>query len=144
MPNKRSIHFLVIDDDDIDREAVKRAFKKEKISNPIIEAENGVEAFNFLNSKDKDYFEHNPVIILLDLNMPKMNGIEFLTKLREDPNLKRIIVFVMSTSDDDEDKLKAYNLNIAGYILKGRVNEGISKSILMIDAFWKIIEMPPY
>jgi len=141
---RKDVHFLVIDDDEVDRQAIKRAFEKNKIANHIIDAENGLEAIKYLKSKNKEYFIINPVIILLDLNMPKMNGIEFLSELRNDPNLKRIIVFVMTTSDDEKDKMEAYNLNIAGYIIKGKLGESIINSISMIDAYWKIIEMPPY
>jgi len=142
MKENKTLHFLIVDDDEIDREAIKRAFQKEKISNPVIESENGAEALDFLRSKDHDYFKENPIIILLDLNMPKMGGIEFLKELRKDPDLNRIIVFVMTTSNDDEDIINAYNLNIAGYIVKGKID--ISKTLVMIDSFWKIVEMPPY
>ncbi|PCJ62822.1 MAG: two-component system response regulator [Planctomycetota bacterium] len=143
MDNK-TITFLVIDDDEIDREVIRREFLKEKYSNPIIEFENGSDALEFLKSKDKEYMDNNPLIILLDLNMPKMGGLEFLEELRKDEKLKKIIVFVMSTSEDYNDKLKSYNLFIAGYTTKGKIQDGIKKITSMLDTFWKKIEMPPY
>ncbi|PCJ52234.1 MAG: hypothetical protein COA79_24205 [Planctomycetota bacterium] len=136
--NKKEFHFLIIEDDQVDREAIKRSFKKENIFNPTIYVENGLEAFDYLNAVDMGYYSENPLIILLDLDLPKMNGLEFLTLLRKDPNLKKTIVFVMTTSDDEQDKFKAYNLNIAGYILKGKLHQGIT----YLSTFLNTIEPP--
>lgn len=82
-------------------------------------------------------------LVLLDLNMPGMNGIEFLSELRRDPELKHTIVIVLTTSDLDEDKVEAYNLNVAGYILKSKVGEGFVDLLAMLDCYWKIVEFPP-
>ncbi|PCJ56909.1 MAG: two-component system response regulator [Planctomycetota bacterium] len=144
MSANREVQFLIVDDDEVDREAIRRAFKTEKILNNIFEAENGVEAFEFLKSKNKNDLQNNPIIVLLDLNMPKMNGLEFLSKLRLDEDLKRTIVFVISTSDDDDDKIKAYDFNVAGFVKKGAINLSISKCIAMLNTYSKIIEFPPY
>jgi DNA-binding NarL/FixJ family response regulator len=81
-----------------------------------------------------------PKIILLDINMPKMNGIEFLRELRKDPELKCLSVFVMSTSNEDSDKIDAYNLNVAGYIIKPLSFEKFSQAIKSLSEYWSIIE----
>ncbi len=82
-----------------------------------------------------------PRIIILDINMPKMNGIEFLKVLREDENLKNISVFVMTTSNEDSDKINAYNLNVAGYILKPLSFEKFITSVATLKNFWSLCEM---
>ncbi|PCJ63495.1 MAG: two-component system response regulator [Planctomycetota bacterium] len=139
MDENKIIHFLIVDDDEVDREFIRRSFKKENITNPLIEAENGLEAINFLKTKDGEYLEKNPIIVLLDLNMPIMGGIEFLSKLREEPKNKKVIVLVMTTSDDIRDKQKAYDYNIAGYIVKGKVIDDVPESISIIKAYMKLI-----
>ncbi|PCJ56399.1 MAG: two-component system response regulator [Planctomycetota bacterium] len=140
----KTVNFLVIDDDDVDREAVRRQFQKTNTSFLINESENGTEALEFLRSKDQEYFINNPTVILLDLNMPKMGGIEFLKHIRNDSKLNKLIVFVMTTSDDENDKYQFYNLNIAGYIVKEKLKKGVENTILILDTFWEIIEMPRY
>jgi CheY-like chemotaxis protein len=83
-----------------------------------------------------------PRIILLDINMPKMNGLEFLRELRSDPYLKAITVFVMTTSNDDADKIEAYKLNVAGYVLKPLSFEKFVNSISILNNYWKLCEQP--
>jgi CheY-like chemotaxis protein len=116
MPEK-VIHILLIEDDDVDIMNVKRAFKKNNVQNPLTVAEDGLKALEILKSL-KANNEPVPKIILLDLNMPRMGGIEFLTELRKDEELKDISVFVMTTSSEETDIVDAYRLNVAGYIVK--------------------------
>ena len=86
--------------------------------------------------------EPTPKIILLDINMPKMNGIEFLSKLREISTLKSISVFVMTTSNEDKDKMDAYNLNVAGYILKPLSFDSFLEAVSTLNNYWNLSEMP--
>ena len=95
-----------------------RAFKSRKIANPISFAHDGIDALDMLRGTNGRERLPRPYLILLDLNMPRMDGVEFLIELRKDQDLKKSIVFVMTTSGADEDKVKAYNLGVAGYILK--------------------------
>ncbi|MFM8917419.1 MAG: response regulator, partial [Bacteroidota bacterium] len=81
-----------------------------------------------------------PQIILLDLNMPKMNGMEFLKELRQDPELRSISVFVMTTSNDDRDRIDAYDLNVAGYILKPVSFEKFVSAVSILSSYWKLCE----
>ena len=129
---------LLIEDDDIDAKSVERAFKKLKIGNPIIRAKDGVMALELL----RDGNVSRPNLILLDLNMPRMGGIEFLAELRQDDNLRNSVVFVLTTSKDDQDKLAAYEKNIAGYIVKENLQLGFSDLVNLLDCYWKIVELP--
>src|SRR5215212_2331167 len=105
---------LLIDDDEIDVEAVKRAFRQHKLANPIIHAIDGIIAFEILREKSAKSRLTKPYIILLDINMPRMGGLEFLHELREDPTLTDSVVFILTTSNSRDDKLAAYREHIAG------------------------------
>lgn len=131
---------LLVEDDEVDVMNVKRAFKKNHIQNPLLIAGNGLEALEILRSNNLDV--PRPKIILLDLNMPKMGGIEFLKELRKDPELASISVFVMTTSNEDSDKVEAYNLNVAGYILKPLSMERFIEAVSTLKSYWMLCEYP--
>jgi CheY-like chemotaxis protein len=80
--------------------------------------------------------------VLLDLNMPKMNGIEFLRELRNDPDLRLTPVVVLTTSDDERDRVDAYNLNVAGYILKPVTLMNFVEAMATLNKYWSLVEMP--
>ena len=136
------VKILIVDDDELDRRSIKRAFKGEKIANPIIEAENGQEALDILKGKNGRSALEKPYLILLDINMPVMNGHQFLDVMRSDKNLEASIVFVLSTSDADQDKNKAYSNNIAGYLLKKNIGNEFMAKIKMLDLFMLSVEFP--
>jgi CheY-like chemotaxis protein len=121
---------------------VQRAFKKNNIANPLNIARNGLEALALLKGTDPSVLVPSPRVILLDINMPKMGGIEFLTELRKQPELKSISVFVMTTSNEESDKIAAYDLNVAGYILKPLSFDGFSASVAILNNYWHLCEMP--
>jgi CheY-like chemotaxis protein len=129
---------LLVEDDDIDAKTVERAFKKLRIANPIIRAKDGVMALEVLRSSAIS----RPYIILLDLNMPRMGGLEMLEELRGDKNLTNNVVFVLTTSKDDKDKFAAYSQNIAGYILKESLQNGFDDLVKLLDHYWRIVELP--
>src|ERR1041384_3247023 len=105
-----TVNILLVDDDDIDIMTLQRAFKRNNISNPLSVAHNGIEALDKLRGTNgAEKITPPPRIILLDINMPQMNGLEFLREMRSDPALKHISVFVLTTSNDDKDKVEAYN-----------------------------------
>jgi CheY-like chemotaxis protein len=134
---QKLVNILLVEDDLVDVMNVKRAFAKNNIKNELFVAGNGVEALEMLN----DMIIPLPRIIILDINMPKMNGIEFLKNLRETESLKNISVFVMTTSNEDSDKIDAYNLNVAGYILKPLSFENFIASVATLKNFWQLCEM---
>lgn len=131
---------LLIEDDEVDIMNVKRAFKKNNISNPLLVAHNGLEALEILRSNAVD--APKPKIVLLDLNMPKMGGIEFLKEIRQDPELSTLSVFVMTTSNEDGDKIDAFNLNVAGYILKPLSMDRFIAAVSTLNSYWTLCEFP--
>ncbi len=137
------VTLLLIEDDHVDAEAIQRAFRREMIANPFVVVRDGVEALAALRGEPGAPVVPRPLIVLLDINMPRMNGIEFLRALRADPVLRRTIVFVLTTSERDEDKMEAYNGNVAGYIIKNRAGEDFLRVIQLLRAFWRIVEFPP-
>lgn len=136
--NYKHATILLVEDDDIDAMCVQRAFQKLKIGNPIVRAKDGVEALDLL----KEDSVSRPFLILLDLNMPRMGGLEMLEELRNTPQLKNNVVFVLTTSKDDEDKFAAYDKNIAGYILKENLQNGFDELVKLLDHYWRIVELP--
>lgn len=141
---ERVINILLVEDDEIDVMNVKRAFNKINITNPLYLASNGLEALAILRSHDGKS-PHLPTerrLILLDLNMPKMGGIEFLQELRSDPTLCTTPVVVMTTSNLDQDRVEAYNLNIAGYILKPLTFDNFVETMATLNKYWILCEIP--
>ncbi|MBT5529687.1 MAG: response regulator [Bacteroidetes bacterium] len=132
------LSIMLVEDDEVDIMNVKRAFKKNNITNPIMVARNGLEALDMLTKPGIAL----PKVIILDINMPRMNGIEFLKEIRKDENLKMISVFVMTTSNQDSDKIKAYDLNVAGYILKPLSFEKFVTSVATLNSYWSLCERP--
>lgn len=136
------VNILLVEDDEVDVMNVKRAFKKNNVTNPLFIANNGLEALTLLRSISQDKPHELPKIILLDLNMPKMGGIEFLTELRKDDHLKNLSVFVMTTSNEDNDKINAFNLNVAGYILKPLSMDQFMNVVSTLKNYWTLCEYP--
>jgi CheY-like chemotaxis protein len=138
----KTLTVLLVDDDKVDVMAVKRSFRELKIANPVVEAHNGIEALDRLRGHNGYQKVPSPCLVLLDLNMPRMGGVEFLDKLRRDEALRRTLVFVMTTSGAEEDRARAYNMNIAGYVLKHRPGQSFLEAISMLEHYWRVIEFP--
>lgn len=136
------LHILLVDDDDVDVMNVQRAFKKNKILNPLYVASNGIEALEMLRGEGQSPMPAERRIVLLDLNMPKMTGLEFLRAVREDERLRLLTVVVLTTSNDDRDKVEAYNLNVAGYILKPVTFAAFVEAMATLNKYWTINELP--
>ncbi len=140
--NQEVVNVLLVDDDDVDVMGVKRAFKKAKIANPLRVARDGLEALAILRGEDGNEPMSRPYIIILDLNMPRMDGLEFLDELRKDPNHHDAVVFVMTTSKADEDRAASYDKNVAGYIVKSEVGEGFLNVTSLLDSYWRVVLLP--
>jgi CheY-like chemotaxis protein len=136
------LHILLVDDDEVDVMNVQRAFKKNNIVNPLYVAGDGLEALALLRGEGAVAVPNQRRLVLLDLNMPRMNGLEFLRAVREDPELRNITVVVLTTSDDDRDKVEAYNLNVAGYILKPVTFTAFVEAMATLNKYWAINELP--
>jgi CheY-like chemotaxis protein len=140
--NGSMVSILVVDDDKVDMMAIKRSLRALKIANPIIEARNGIEALEHLRGENGCEKVPQPCLVLLDLNMPRMDGIEFLAELRADAALRRTLVFVMTTSVADEDRMRAYEKNVAGYVQKHRPGQSFLESVTMLELYWRVIVFP--
>jgi CheY-like chemotaxis protein len=134
----KQVSIFIIDDDEVDVQSFKRTFTKLKIANPIYRARDGVEALEMLRLKKVP----GPYIILLDINMPRMNGLEFLNELRKDPLLTMAVVFILTTSVADEDIFEAYRLHVAGYIPKQEMDSQFLTVVSFLDHYWRVIELP--
>ncbi len=136
MNSKKSI--LLVEDDRVDAMTVKRALKEIQVTNQVHVAVDGEKALQFL----KDPQQEQPCIILLDLNMPKMNGIEFLKITKKDAELQKIPVIVLTTSKQDQDKVDSFCLGVAGYMVKPVDYQQFVKIMKTIDLYWTLSELP--
>jgi CheY-like chemotaxis protein len=141
MPHKEAT-FLLIEDDEIDIMHLKRSFTQLKIANQMVVANDGIEALDILLGRNGHEALSKPYIILLDLNMPRMNGLEFMAALRAEPSLTSTVVFVLTTSNDEKDKLQAYEKHVAGYILKTEAGQSFIEALGMLDQYWRVVELP--
>lgn len=132
------LNILLVEDDEVDVMNVRRAFGKNHILNPLFIAGDGVEALQMLRDGTVPKGRR---LVLLDLNMPRMNGIEFLRELRQDPNLRPTPVVVLTTSNADKDKVDAYDLNVAGYLLKPVTFTNFCDIMVALNKYWSLVEM---
>lgn len=137
------ISILLVEDDEVDIESFRRMLKKQRILNPIHVACDGLEAFEFLRGSAERKKIERPFLIILDLNMPRMNGIEFLEELRQDEELHDSICFVLTTSDACRDKVAAYDKHIAGYLVKSQLGKDFARMLDLIECYWRIVHLPP-
>lgn len=144
MEREYPINIILVEDDEVDVMTVLRAFRKNNIQPSLHVATNGIEALELLQQgslgKPEDLARN--CLIWLDLNMPKMGGLEFLKVLRADKNLKRIPVVILTTSDQEHDRIEAYNLNVAGYILKPVTFSKFVEVVATLNDYWTLSEMP--
>ena len=136
---EKMLNILLVEDDQVDVMNVKRAFDRNRISNPLFVAGDGVEGLEMLRSGN---IPDERRLVLLDLNMPRMNGIEFLRELRADKDLHLTPVVVLTTSDDERDKIDAYNLNVAGYLLKPVTFVNFVETMAALNKYWALVELP--
>jgi len=136
MRSRNSI--LLVEDDTVDIKTVQRALKEIHVSNRLEIARNGEEALSYLRNEDNE----KPCIILLDLNMPRMNGIEFLKIAKNDEVLKMIPVIVLTTSKEEQDKVESFKLGVAGYMVKPVDYQQFVEVIRTIDVYWTLSELP--
>ena len=141
---EKTLNVLLVEDDEVDVMNVKRAFKRNNITNPLYVAFNGLEALEMLrgDNGDSPQIPQQRRIILLDLNMPRMGGLEFLQELRADSKLRPIPVIILTTSDEDKDRIEAYKLNVAGYLLKPVKFSQFAETMATLNKYWSLCEIP--
>ena len=132
------VTLFVVEDDDVDYIAIQRSLQHLKILNPLVRATDGQEALEMLQSKS---IQH-PFIMLLDLQMPRMTGLELLSTIRNNSDFKDTIVFILTTSDDESDIVASYQHNVAGYFVKDEVDKEFFDVISLLDGYWQIVHLP--
>ncbi len=137
--NPDKINILLVEDDQVDVMNIRRAFEKNRITNPLWIARDGVEALEMLEAGNVPVHH---LLVLLDLNMPRMSGIELLREIRGRDNLRHLPVVVLTTSDDERDRIDAYNLNVAGYILKPVTFFNFVEAMATLNKYWTLVELP--
>lgn len=133
---------LLVDDDDVALESVLRSFKKHSLPCATVLAGDGMEALEIVRNQHASKRMTKPYIVLLDLNMPRMDGFGFLEAIRQDPALKSTMVFVLTTSSRDTDRSRAYNENVAGYMVKSAVGPQFAKLANFISQLTTSVELP--
>jgi CheY-like chemotaxis protein len=133
---------LLVEDDDVAAEAVERSLRKHEVDCPVIWAEDGQVALDILQGRHPTKRIESPFMILLDLNMPRMNGFEFLQALRADKRLRTCVVFVLTTSDSDSDRTRAYHENIAGFMVKASVGPQFARLAPLILEYRNSVTLP--
>lgn len=136
------LKILLVEDDDGDARAVERTFLKARIANPIVRAFDGVEAMDILRGTHGRTRMERPYLLLVDLNMPRSNGLQLIKAIREDAELHDSVIFVLTTSHRAEDKDSAHAMNVTGYILKENAGEDFLRLFSLVDSYWRIVEMP--
>ena len=136
MQNLKSI--LLIEDDDVDAMTVRRALKDLRTAHTLIRSANGEEALDYLRTQSNK----KPCVIFLDLNMPRMNGIEFLKIMKADPELRKIPVVVLTTSRNEKDILDSYEMSVAGYVVKPADYKKFVDAVRIINQYWDLSELP--
>lgn len=131
----KPFHILLLEDDDIDAMTVRRAIRELKSSIVLDRVTDGEAGLEYLKEK-------RPNLILLDLNMPRMNGVEFLDALKHDDELRRIPVVVLTTSEEDTDRIKTFNIGAAGYMVKPVEFEPFVEIMRTIEAYWTTSKLP--
>jgi len=139
MTDDRVLHILLVEDDEVDVMNVKRAFEKNKILNPLYVAANGLDALSMLRDGTVPVARR---LVLLDLNMPGMGGIEFLRELRADPKLRLTPVVVLTTSGDEKDRIDAYDFHVAGYLRKPVEFPNFMELTAALNKYWTLVELP--
>jgi CheY-like chemotaxis protein len=136
MKSKKPI--LLVEDDKVDAMTVKRALKEIKVTNNVVVASNGEEALEYLTNTENEI----PCIILLDLNMPKMNGLEFMKVAKETERLRKIPIVVLTTSSEERDRMNSFNNGVAGYMTKPVDYQQFVDVIKTINIYWTLSELP--
>ncbi len=129
---------LLVEDDVVDVMTIKRALKDLKVTNDLVLGANGEEALDYLNNNSN----RTPCLIVLDLRMPKMNGLEFLKSVKSDDDLKKVPVVVLTTSENEEDRSDSFRLGAAGYMVKPADYEKFVETIRTVDLYWTLSELP--
>lgn len=142
MSEPLDLSIVLVEDDDVAAESVMRGLNRSGVSAPVVWAQDGEMALRVLRGADPERRAQRPRVVLLDLNMPRMNGFEFLQHVRADPVLRDEVVFVLTTSDTDADRMRAYHENVAGYMVKASVGPQFAKLAQLLQSYRLVVRLP--
>ena len=137
------VTLVLVEDDNVDAEAVRRAVVRAGIHNPIVRARDGIEALELLRGTNGKARLAPPFLLLVDIRMPRLDGIGLINALRADAALSRTVVFVLTTSSSEQDQLAAYDANISGYIVKTDAGGDFSQLMQLLEYYLLIVTPPP-
>ncbi|NDV01031.1 response regulator [Pseudoroseicyclus tamaricis] len=138
---EQPLNILLVEDDDGDAKAVRRAFAKAGIATPIVRARDGLEALEMLRTRSAE-LPPSPFLLLVDINMPRMSGHDLVAALRDDPRLCSLAVFMLTTSRDSRDLSRAAGNHVAGYILKQKAGRDFLDLVAALGSYWRVVEVP--
>jgi CheY-like chemotaxis protein len=141
-PTSKLADILVVEDDDVQAEAVVRSLRKAGVQSTIVVAPEGWEALSVLRGTHRSHHIRRPYLVLLDLNLPRLGGMDFLREVRADPLLNDTVVFVLTTSADERDCKRAYEEHVAGYMVKSEVGPQFSKMVDMLRPYLAAVRLP--
>ena len=141
--NALPVTILLVEDDDVDALTVERCLKQAKITNTMVRANDGIEALEMLRGTHASIRLEAPYLLLVDIRMPRLDGIGLINEIRRDPQLTRTVIFVLTTSDADRDKMAAYDAHVAGYIVKTGSSDQFLTLATMLNYYLVIVEPPP-
>jgi CheY-like chemotaxis protein len=137
------VTILLVEDDDIDAATVQRGLKSARITNPVIRAVDGVEALEHVHGTNGRNRVPQPFLLLVDLRLPRLDGLDLIRHIRSDRALQRTVIFVLTSSDSDRDQLAAYDQHVAGYIVKSGDSDQFMRLASMLDYYLLIVSPPP-
>jgi len=143
MSGKDALTLLLVEDDEVDAETIVRCINRSKIANPLHRARDGVEALDLLRGTNGAQKLPGPVLLLVDIRMPRLDGIGLIHAIRADSALHRTVIFVLTTSNSDRDRMAAYDEHVAGYILKSNAHDEIGSLTKMLELYLSIVVAPP-
>jgi CheY-like chemotaxis protein len=142
MVSNRQLTILHVEDDEMDAMWLRRSLQQAKVANTIITAGHGEEALEILRDTHPTKSIEEPFIMVVDINMPRMHGLELLREIRADEALKDIVVFILSSSDHELDVKDALELGVAGYLVKHDAGKEFLKAATLLDQYWNLAKLP--
>jgi CheY-like chemotaxis protein len=142
MIHSTPVTILLVEDDDIDAMTVKRGLAAARISNPLVRAHDGVEALDILLGTNGKTKLQPPYLLLVDIRMPRLDGLGLVRAIRSNPILQRTVIFILTTSDSDRDQAAAYDAHVAGYIVKASSQDQFLRLAQMIEYYLLIVSPP--
>jgi CheY-like chemotaxis protein len=143
MMDTRQVKILLIEDDDIDATTIERGLMNANILNPLVRAHDGIEAMELLLGTNNRSALDPPYLLLVDIRMPRLDGLGLIRRIRSNPMLHRTIIFVLTTSDSDRDRTAAYDAHVAGYIVKSNAPDQFHALAKMLEYYVLIVTPPP-